>query len=134
MKCLSLKQPFAELILRGRKTIELRTWNTRFRGRFLIHASAGTSLQACRDLGIDPGTLEHKAIVGSAVLYGVKEYRSREEFLADLPKTLATSEYMRDRYGFLLKDVRRLDKPIPLNGRLGFFEADVAVPQQQGRL
>ena len=38
MKCLSLKQPFAELLASGKKTIELRKWNTRFRGRFLIHA------------------------------------------------------------------------------------------------
>ena len=39
MKTLSLKQPFAELILQGRKTIELRRWNTNLRGDFLIHAS-----------------------------------------------------------------------------------------------
>jgi hypothetical protein len=36
-KCLSLKQPYSELIVSGRKTIELRKWNTKYRGRFLIH-------------------------------------------------------------------------------------------------
>jgi len=39
MKALSLKQPYAELILQGKKKIELRTWNTKFRGEFYIHAS-----------------------------------------------------------------------------------------------
>ncbi len=39
MKCLSLKQPYAELLVSGKKTIELRNWNTYFRGKFLIHAS-----------------------------------------------------------------------------------------------
>ena len=39
MKCLSLKQPFAELLISGKKTVELRKWNTKFRGKFLIHAS-----------------------------------------------------------------------------------------------
>jgi hypothetical protein len=39
MKCLSLKQPFAELLVSGKKPIELRKWNTKFRGKFLIHAS-----------------------------------------------------------------------------------------------
>ena len=35
-KCLSLREPYAELIIvSGRKTIELRKWNTRFRGEFL---------------------------------------------------------------------------------------------------
>ena len=32
MKCLSLKQPFADLLVLGEKTIELRKWNTKFRG------------------------------------------------------------------------------------------------------
>ena len=41
-KCLSLRQPYAELVVSGRKTIELRKWNTRFRGEFLIHASKST--------------------------------------------------------------------------------------------
>ncbi len=39
MKCLSLKQPFAELLVSGKKTIELRKWNTKFRGKFLMHDS-----------------------------------------------------------------------------------------------
>ena len=38
MKCLSLKQPYAELLVSGKKTIELRIWNTKFRGEFLMHA------------------------------------------------------------------------------------------------
>ena len=32
MKALSIRQPWAELILQGRKTIELRTWKTSYRG------------------------------------------------------------------------------------------------------
>ncbi|MEK6867048.1 MAG: ASCH domain-containing protein, partial [Thermoproteota archaeon] len=27
MKCLSVSQPFADLIISGKKTIELRNWN-----------------------------------------------------------------------------------------------------------
>jgi hypothetical protein len=33
MKCLSLKQPFAELLVSGKKTVELRKWNTKFRDK-----------------------------------------------------------------------------------------------------
>ena len=36
-KCLSIRQRNAELIVSGMKTIELRNWNTRFRGEFLVH-------------------------------------------------------------------------------------------------
>jgi len=35
----SLKQPYAELLVSRKKTIELRNWNTSFRGKFLVHAS-----------------------------------------------------------------------------------------------
>ena len=47
MKCLSLKQPFADLLALGEKTVELRKWNTKFRGKFLIHASKNIDKEAC---------------------------------------------------------------------------------------
>lgn len=133
MECLSLAAS-AELVVSGRKTIELRTWNTRFRGRFLVHASMGTLASACTANRIDPSGLVHKAVVGSAVLYAVKEYRTRAEFLADIPMSLASPEYAHDRYGFLLKDAVRFSMPIPLSGRLGLFDTDIALPRHQGRL
>ena len=39
MKCFSLKQPYADLIVFGEKIIELRKRNAKFRGEFLFHAS-----------------------------------------------------------------------------------------------
>ncbi len=38
MRALSIRQPWAWLILHAGKTIENRTWTTRYRGRILIHA------------------------------------------------------------------------------------------------
>lgn len=38
MKCLTVAQPFAQLIIAGEKIIENRTWATRYRGPLLIHA------------------------------------------------------------------------------------------------
>ena len=49
-----LKQPYAELIVSGKKTIELRTWNTKFRGEFLIQASKAVNKEACERNKIDP--------------------------------------------------------------------------------
>lgn len=40
MKAITIKQPWASLIVEGIKDIENRTWATKFRGRVLIHASA----------------------------------------------------------------------------------------------
>lgn len=39
MKCLCIKQPWAQLILLGYKTVENRSWQTSYRGELLIHAS-----------------------------------------------------------------------------------------------
>ena len=41
MLALSIRQPWAWLIVHGWKDIENRTWRTRVRGRFLIHAAKG---------------------------------------------------------------------------------------------
>lgn len=40
MKALTVRQPWAQLIADGHKTIELRTWATKYRGPLLITASA----------------------------------------------------------------------------------------------
>ena len=53
MKCLSLKQPFADLLALGEKTIELRKWNTKLRGEFLVPASKNIDIEACKRLDID---------------------------------------------------------------------------------
>lgn len=40
MKALSIRQPWAWLIVNGHKDIENRSWSTQFRGRLLVHAGA----------------------------------------------------------------------------------------------
>ena len=42
MKVLSVKEPFATLILNGIKKIETRSWKTNYRGELFIHASGKT--------------------------------------------------------------------------------------------
>lgn len=39
VKAISLKEPWASLILKGKKTIETRTWKTNYRGVLLICVS-----------------------------------------------------------------------------------------------
>ena len=43
MKALTIKQPWATLIVEGLKKYEFRTWKTNYRGKILIHA--GLSLE-----------------------------------------------------------------------------------------
>ncbi len=125
MKCLSIKQPFAELIVSGKKTIEIRTWNTKFRGEFLIHASQKVDKEICRLYNIDPNSLVKGAIIGKAFLYDVKVYKNKKELIADKNKHLAPAKYADHKYGFVIKDVERFENPIYMKGRLGFFDIDM---------
>ena len=125
MKCLSVSQPYADLIINGKKTIELRTWNTKFRGEFLIHAPIKIKDDACKRLGIDKSDLKIGVIIGKVEIYDVKSYDSLEALKRDYDKHLSTEEFFRHRYGFLLKNPQALRVPIPYKGSLGFFEAKI---------
>jgi hypothetical protein len=129
MKCLSLKQPFADLLALGEKIIELRKWNTKFRGKFLIHASKNIDIEACERLDITIDKLTKGAIIGSAFLYDVKEYKNQEEFNMDKQKHFSViSKYFYGyKYGFLIKDARMFKTSIPYSGRLGFFEVNDSI-------
>jgi hypothetical protein len=53
MKCISLKQPYAEMLTMGKKIVECRKWSTKFRGDFLIHASRNVDIESCNYYNID---------------------------------------------------------------------------------
>ncbi len=138
MKCISIRQPWAWLITRPDlpsekraatlaagivKTIENRTWPTRYRGPVLLHASKGMTNMEYHDavsfalvMGVDlavipkPNDLQRGGIVGVATL-------------ADcIPPHARTSLWhMGDQYGFLLQDIQPLPFH-PLKGSLGLFD------------
>ena len=124
-KCLSLKQPYAELLVTGKKIIELRTWNTKFRGEFLVHASKKVDKEACERNKIDPDSLIIGAIIGKGYLYDVKLYDSEKSFIHDRKKHLADIEHFDHKYGFMIKDAQKFRKPIIISGKLGFFNVEI---------
>jgi len=76
LKCLSVSQPFANLIVQGKKTIELRKWNTNFRGEFFVHAPLKIRTKDCKRLKINE-ELVTGAIIGKVELIDVKKYNSK---------------------------------------------------------
>ncbi len=124
-----MKQPYADLLAFGEKTIELRKWYTKFRGEFLIHASKNIDLQACERLDIDIDKLTIGAIIGSAFLYDFKEYSNQEEFNKDKQKhfSMVTKYFDGYKYGFLIRNARMFKKSIPYPGKLRFFEVDNSI-------
>ena len=129
-KCLSLKQPYAQLVASGKKTIELRTWNTKFRGEFLIHASKKIDVKAYERLKIDPHSLITGAIIGKVNLYDVKSYDSRESLMRDRKRHFADVDDIDPGFGFKIKDAQKFREPIIIPGKLGFFNIEIKLFQK----
>ena len=128
MKCLSICQPFAELVIQNKKTIELRTWNTKIRGEFLIHAPIKIRKEEIKKMRIKE-KLTTGAIIGKAELYDVKKYESLKEIQIDKKKHHASIKSQEKRFGFILKNAKPFRVPIPWKGQLGFF--DVNLPKMK---
>jgi len=112
MRILSIRQPWALLIVSGRKNIENRSRATPYRGPFLIHASQTIDREQCRRHGLDPATLETGGIVGVAEIVDcVRSHRSR---------------WFEGPYGYVLRHRRKL-RFIPWKGALGLREAPPAL-------
>lgn len=121
MIALSIRQPWAWLIVHAGKDIENRTWPTRFRGRFLVHASKGMTHAeyeaACDHLWLHGGpaieppdfhALERGGIVGSVELVDCVRGSASPWFIGP--------------FGFALRDPKPMTF-VPLLGQLGFFDA-----------
>jgi len=126
MKCLSIRQPWADLILKGKKKVEIRTWNTKFRGYFLVHASKTIDKAALNTYAkihsLNPSELNQGCIIGYAKLVDVVVYNNKDDFLHDNSRHLsinANKDY--PVYGFVLENVKKI-KPIKYKGKLGFFD------------
>ena len=122
MKCLSICQPFAELIVQGKKTIELRKCNTRFRGEFLVHAAKNIRIEDCKRMKISPSLIVSGAIIGKVSLVDVKKYESEKEMHIDKKKHYSASDNTKSKYGLILENPKKLRIPIPCLGKLNFFE------------
>jgi len=116
MKALSVRQPWASLIASGHKTIELRTWNTKFRGEFVLCSSA--SAPSTHNRKVYP---EHSAgprgvtlaIVELIDVDGADPYNTDD----------AIGACCTPDYGDFVWRVRvvRLLEPEPVKGLLGFW-------------
>jgi hypothetical protein len=124
---LSIRQPWAWLIMNAGKDIENRNWPTKFRGRVLIHAAKGCTVDeydsvyewlsdefedAFCEAMPDLKAIERGGIIGSVEIVDCV--------------TSSSSSWFFGRYGFVLRNPRVLPFT-PCKGRLGFF--DVSLPE-----
>jgi len=137
MKALSIRQPWASLIVLGIKDIENRTWATRERGTILVHASKGMTRaehEDAIDFAVDAIRMDprHAGKTETTTL------RALGFAFDDLPRggiigqvdivdcvRASNSPWYMGAVGFVLRDAKPLPFR-PLKGALGFFN----VPEQ----
>jgi len=123
MKVLSIRQPWASIIINGYKSYEFRSWKTKFRGRVLIHASKDVEteyLGRFESLGLEYPT---SAIIGSVeVTDCVLVTETFEEKLIAENELVYGATRGRAGYGFQVENPVKFEEIIPTNGELGFWE------------
>ncbi len=123
MKVLSIKQPWATLIVEGYKCFEFRSWKTNFRGKFLIHASKGIeneNMDRFRCLNLEYPT---GCIIGSAEITDcIKVEKEFENRLIVENELIYGATRGRGGYALKLEKIKKLEKPIPAIGSLGFWD------------
>lgn len=121
MKALSIRQPWAYLIVAGIKPVENRTWLTHYRGPLTIHAGVRPASETIErieqhyGIKIPREQLQFGGIVGTAELTGIVMSSS--------------SPYFEGPYGWVLTKPRRV-KFVSWRGQQGLFDVpdDVLKP------
>lgn len=124
MKALSFRQPWAELVLQGRKTLDLRTYLTHYRGPLAIYASQTVEHDACRKHGLDPAALATGGVVGVVELVEVLPL-SQADYDARRAEHLAGRSYREGMYGWVLRHPQRLPYLVPAEGRMSLFNVEL---------
>lgn len=146
MKALSILQPWASLIVLGHKRIETRSWNTKYRGPLLIHASAKYTnhqdwLATEWHVMLDDSQVYHThrgAIIGMVEMSEtcategyyttdkdedswIASLAGAEQSLVLTKQEEAFGDYSTGRYGWLLSEPLLFPEPIPCKGALGIW-------------
>jgi hypothetical protein len=101
-KAISLKQPWANLVAEGKKTIETRKWNTKYRGDLVICSSR------------KPDIYPAGAAICIVELYDTRSMKKEDEKMACIKK------YPR-AHSWFLRNIRKFKKPIPVKGSLSIY-------------
>ena len=117
---LSIRQPWAWLIVNGHKDIENRDWPTNFRGRLLVHAGQTMARryydETCEELlrmGLLPTTMPAYENLQRGGFVGWTHVTDCRQHHPSPWKQEGT-------HGFVLRDSHPIPF-VPFKGRLGFF-------------
>lgn len=116
---LSVQQPWAELLVSGRKSIEIRRWVTDYRGRIWLHAASKMNPELERMFGVTEvyrggfiGSIELSAIVPMTTDRW-EQWRS---------KHLDKGSYEHGMFAWIMAAPHRFHLPVRAKGQLRLFQ------------
>ncbi len=137
MKAITVLQPWAWLLVSGKKRCETRSWKTNYRGEILIHAGkkdmTGTMMRetlfearCMKRAGVSRAEIVTGAIIGKANLVNCVRI---DEAIRELIKKQHFDEYAfrcfsPGRYAWVMENPVLFDTPIPARGRQGLWNFD----------
>ena len=123
MKVLTIKQPYASMIINNYKKYEFRSWRTSYRGKLLIHAGGtidNKDMKYFEYLSIKEYPL--KAIIGECELVDCilidKEF---DDYLYNLDDKIYGRHSRVGQYAWKLDNIKIYDKKINISGKLGLW-------------
>lgn len=124
MKVLTIKQPWATLIMQKDKKFEFRSWQTKYRGELLIHAGKDIDKEAVKRLAkYLPKYMPQGKILGKVKLVDcIKMSPEFEKMLLKENNEIYTENSFSRNYGWKLEDVEMFDEPIEAKGKLSLWE------------
>ena len=121
MKVLTIKEPWASLIINGYKKYEFRSWKTKYRGKILIHA--GMTLEYNKSLLFKDYNLDyHKGeIIGEVdIIDCILVDQDFDNELRKINKDVYGDNHI-GLYAWKLDNIKIYDKTIPVKGKLGLW-------------
>ncbi len=118
MKALSIKQPWADSIVFGHKSIECRSWETNYRGELFIHASKvpDLSMKELKELYEDE-LPPLGSIVGKVDLIDCRKFKSP----SDNEKAQLDKSVRFNGFAWILSNPLVLEVSIPMKGALRIY-------------
>ncbi len=125
MKVLTIREPWATLIVEGYKKYEFRSWKTNYRGKILIHAGLGIDKDIINEFSSYNVNYSKGAIIGEA--YITDCIKVSENFINELCKidsTVYDKRNYSEKYAWKLENIKKYNKPIYIKGKLGLWNYD----------
>lgn len=122
MKAITIKQPWASLIVNDIKHYEFRTWKTNYRGKIYIHAGLSTDNKAKEKYSNYCLNYVNGAIIGEAHIVDciLVDEKFKNKILKENKKVYQNAS----GYAFVLKNIKKYNKPIPCKGQLGLWNME----------